>query len=101
MIGLLGGIVVAAGGVIWALIAKARLTDARHEAETLRAENDSLRAKLAEAEAAATDRTSRLETVIADYKRQVTDLEADLARCQDPAVIRDRLRKLLGAGDAG
>jgi hypothetical protein len=100
MIGLLGGLVLGAGGAIWALLLKARLADAKHDADKLRSENESLRTKLGEAEASTADGTRRLEVVIADYKRQVAELDAEVARCQDPAVIRERLRRLLEGGDA-
>jgi hypothetical protein len=100
MIGLVSGLVLGAGGAIWALLLKARLAEARHDAERLRSENESLRAKLGEAEASGADRAARLETVIADYKHQVAELDADLAKCQDPVIVRERLRRLLEGDDA-
>jgi flagellar basal body-associated protein FliL len=47
------------------------------------------------------DQQVRYEAVIEALKKEVATIEANLQTCRDPAVIRDRLRRLLGSQEVG
>ena len=40
----------------------------------------------------------RLESVISNYRQEISNLEKDLGQCRDPASIRNRLHRLLASG---
>ncbi len=41
------------------------------------------------------EQESRLEQVITDLKTEIAGLEKDLDACLDPAIVRERLRRML------
>lgn len=40
----------------------------------------------------------RLESVISNYRQEISNLEKDIGQCRDPASIRNRLHRLLASG---
>lgn len=65
-----------------------------------RAEGDKVRAELAAASTAtrvSEAERARLEGVIALLKSEVSQLERELIANQDPAAVRERLRRLFGS----
>ncbi len=74
----------------------------RGEAREARTETDRL-ARIANAtQLGKDDTTLRLERVIADQRREILALMEDLDSCvvRDPAVVRDRLRRVLSPDEA-
>lgn len=81
--------------VLWSLLAAEKAKVTPLEAKLLEAEKLRVDAILQGQE-----HEERLEAVIAGLKQEVATIEATLQTCRDPAVIRDRLRGLLGSVQA-
>lgn len=101
-----------AGAIVAGVMRLARELEkgARLEVECRRAADDAERAMAfaadhqaaLEAERAAhAEDTARLERVVRDLKAEIAGLEGDIDACQDPSVVRDRLRRLLALPEAG
>jgi hypothetical protein len=56
-------------------------------------------ARLIEEKNAYAQTLGRLESVISNYRQEISNLEKDIGQCRDPASIRNRLHRLL-ASDA-
>lgn len=93
LVALLGA--VGAAGVLAALwqAARAACVEARAEATALRAEL----AASSTATRVSEDERARLEAAIALLRSELSILERELIANQDPAAVRERLRRLFGA----
>lgn len=81
--------------VLWSMLAaeKAKLAPLQTQvADCEKAKNDAI--------LHAQEQQERLEAIIEGLKKEVATIEAQLQTCRDPAVIRDRLRGLLGSVQA-
>lgn len=87
-----GGLGIGLFAALWQA-ARAAYVQERAESEKLRG---SLSAATTATRVSETER-ARLEAVIAGHKAEIARLEGDLDACQDPAVVRERLRRLLGS----
>lgn len=72
------------------------LGQARQEADTWKMKAAALGDLLAKSEAASIDLGKRLVTAQAAHLTELRSLEIELAACQDPKVVGDRLKRLLG-----
>lgn len=68
---------------------------ARNELEGANRELFATRTAVQISEAARADEKARLESVIAGLKKEIQNLETDLAACSSPDAVRERLRRLL------
>ena len=99
-VGLVGGIALLVMTLLWRLSLSQRdgARAGQKAAERLQrgAEADTRIEKAGRAEDSV-----RLERVVRDLKAGIADLERDVDVCQDPSVVRDRLRRLFAAPEAG
>lgn len=90
----LGAAIVALLVVVALLLAEVKA--AKEEAVTERDAADAAARARDVAQQALDDAKRRENKLAADWLARLQELEQDLAKCQDPAVIRERLSRLLG-----
>lgn len=94
---ILAAVIIALSGAVLSLIFWSMYAAERAKVEPLRTELGATQAAYKAAVATAAEKEERLEVVIAGLKKEIGTIEATLQTCRDPAVVRDRLRGLLGA----
>jgi len=88
-------------GCLSSLIFWSLFMGARQEAKDLQTRLTDVLNELTATRGGASEVNARLEQVITQLKAEVMSLEKDLSACRrDPAVLRDRLRRLLGDAEA-
>lgn len=94
--------VAAASGTAVVLAVKwGRERSAAARLELLLGEERMVREQVAADLAARAEDAARYERVVRDLKAEIARLEGDLDACNDPGVVRDRLRRLLSSPEAG
>jgi hypothetical protein len=98
VIAALSGTVATAIAVAWGLGQQGHFEKQLGMNKLLQAELNAAYDALRASEAGRKTETERLEALVVALKAEVASLEADVAACADPAVVRARLRKLLSSG---
>lgn len=84
-------------GVVGVLVMQIRWLEMRRERDAAADKASANAAEITRLMALSIDQGRRLEAVIAQQKIEIAGLDEMLAKATDPAVVRERLRTLLGA----